>query len=203
MNPCILPGIRVVAPILWTLLLIGLGAYVWSLLGLQLPSLPKPAKKEELTLSMLRSEAMTFLVTRRTTTQVVIQHEESNWAGQWRGVFWVTVSWRWGVNLQKLTDGDIRREGDAVIIRIPEPELLDFSVVPGTTGFISKSTALPKIEDFLCDGSQRRLLEQQVQAHAMAFAIKEGLLPSRSEIVKQLNESVQALRSAKLEIRFE
>jgi hypothetical protein len=195
-----LPGARVATVILWIVLLAGLGLGLASYLG----RAPSPQIDERVAISVLKSEDMAFLVTRRTATQIVVDHTESDWSGEWRGVLWCSVSWRWGVDLQKITPRDIHHEGKVVIVRLPEPELLDFALVPGSEGFISKSTALPKLMDFSRGGSQRQLLERQVREQALRFAAEQKLLPSRSEIAHQLNEAAGILsKTAGVEMRFE
>ena len=147
---------------------------------------------------------MAFLVTRRSVTQIVVVHGESDWPGEWRGVLWCTVSWRWGVDLQKIGPSDIHREGSVLVVHLPEPELLDFALVPGSEGFISKSTAVPKLLDFARGGWQRQTLEQRVREQALKFAADQELLPGRSQIAHQLNEAAKTLiRTAGVEMRFE
>ena len=75
------------------------------------------------------------------------------------------------------------REGSVLVVHLPEPELLDFALVPGSEGFISKSTAIPKLLDFARGGWQRQLLEQRVRDQALKFAAdpprRAGPLPDR------------------------
>ena len=195
-----LPGARAAAVVLWIVLLAGLAIALY----LRFKPSTSPNVSEQATLSVLRSEAMAFLVTRRMATQIVVDHSESDWSGEWRGVLWCSVTWRWGVDLQKIASGDIRKEGNVLVVHLPEPELLDFALVPGSEGFISKSTAVPKLLDFSRGGSQRQLLEQRVREQALKFAADQKLLPSRAEIVSQLNEAAGMLsKTAGVEMRFE
>lgn len=168
-------------------------------------SLLPPRKIDEtVTLSLLRSEALSFLVTRRTSTQIVVEHNESDWLGEWHGVLWATVSWRWGVDLTKIGKDDLRREGDVIYCRLAEPELLDFSVDLDSIKFLSKSTAVPKVMDMMGGGAQRRQLEQSLHQRAMEFARQQKLCPSRQDMVNQLNGAGEALKKATgLELRFE
>jgi hypothetical protein len=164
----------------------------------------RPAISDKATLAILRSEAMSFLGTRRTATQIVVEHEESNWLGEWNGVLWATVSWQWGVDLSKLTEKDIRRDGEKVICHLPEPELLAFVPDFDSIRFMSKSTAVPKILNFFRDGYQRKVLESKLREQAMKFADEQGLRPSRQEIVRQLNDAVAVWKTAAgIDIQFE
>jgi hypothetical protein len=188
--------------LLWLFFTAGLTATA-LLVGLHLSRPSRPVIDERLTISILRSEELAFLVTRRAATQVVIDHSETDWWGEWRGVLWATVSWRWGVDVAKIGPQDIRREGQAIIVRLPEPELLDMGVQPGSLGFLSKSTAMPKLLDFTRGGSQRQMLEQKLHERAMQFASEQGLMPSRAEIVRQANSVAAPLCTAGVEVRFE
>ncbi len=166
--------------------------------------LPKTTIDEKATLSILRSEALSFLVTRRTSTQIVVDHSESNLLGEWQGVLWATVSWRWGVDLKKITEKDIRRDGDIIYCRLGEPELLDFGIEPGSEHFMSRSTAWPKMAEFFNTGSQQKVLHDRIAVAAGDFANKQGLWPSRSELVNQLNAAAAEIKKlAGMEIRFE
>jgi hypothetical protein len=165
----------------------------------------KPAFDEKATMTLLRTEVMKFLVMRRTTSQIVIDHHEQNWLGDWRGVLWGTVTWRWGVNMDKLKAADIRREGQRIICRLPEPELLDFSVDPTSIRSMTSSTAIPKLVDIFSDGSgQRALLEMRLYERAKQFAQENNLRPTRGELVKQLNGDILELNKAiGVDIQFE
>jgi hypothetical protein len=194
------------AALLWTIILLGAGLWIVSKFWwpqLALPTLPTPKVEERITLSVLRSETLSFLVTRRTVTQIVVDHEQSSWLGEWRGALWATVDFRYGVDLQKLTDADVHQEGNVVTVHLPDPELLDFGIRPGTIGMLTKSTASAKLEDLLHNG-HRKELERRLQSQAIAFACQQGLMPSRKEIVRQLNDTVALLRGRTgIEFRFE
>lgn len=193
-----LPGARVLNGVLWLIVMVGIGLGI----GVNWPR--KPVFDEKSAMSILKVEQMEFLVTRSARTQIVIEHNESNWLGEWRGVLWATVTWRWGVDLRKIGPNDIHRDGDTIVIRLPEPELLDFALVPGSVRFMSKSTSVPKLHDYLNGGSQRELLESHLHDQALDFAHQQHLLPTRQEILQQLcGASVMLERAAGAKLRFE
>jgi len=198
-----LPGAKVISGLLWTVLVAGLLA--WLALHYLNPAdlMPETKVDEHISLTILRSQALTFLVTRRTMSQIVVEHGESNWLGQWRGVLWATVTINYGVDLAEITDKDIRREGDVTVVMLPEPEVLDFAVEPGSIGFLSKSTAVPKVDDLLNNG-HRRLLEDRLRESAMEFAGRVDMLPTRDELVGQINDAISLLASkGGVRLRFE
>jgi hypothetical protein len=197
-----LPGVRMINGLLWTIILGGAAfGIVANYLG---PSLARSVIDEKTTLSILRSRPMLFLVTRQIRTQIVIDHSESNWVGQWRGVLWGTVMISYGVDINEIKNDDLRREDDMVFVRIPEPRLLNFSVESGSIGFIAKATAAPKLQDWLGGGDHRRQLENRLHDQAMTFARKHDMLPDRSQIVERLNDTAAGLaKAAGIRIRFE
>lgn len=191
-------------------LLLSAGAWVgWRIFphrggGVLDAVLPRTVIDQKVTLSVLRSEAMTFLVTRRTTTQIVVEHRQSDWAGEWQGVLWATVNWTWGADLSKLTEKDLRREGDVVYCRLPEPQLLDFAIVPGSECFFSKATVIPKLQELFRTGSQQKLLHDQIRAQALHFAADQKLCPTRRDMIRQLNEAAASFKQAAgVDLRFE
>ena len=197
-----LPGVKMINGLLWMVILAGVAFWVVvNALGL---SLRETVVDERTTLSILRSRPMLFLVTRQIRTQIVIDHRESNWVGQWRGVLWGTVTISHGVDVNEIKDEDLRREGKVVFVRIPKPRLLSFAVEPGSVGFMSKATAAPKLQDWLDGGGHRRQLEKRLHDQAMAFAREHDMLPDRSQIVEQLNDAAADLaKTVGIRIRFE
>jgi len=109
-----------------------------------------------------------------------------------------------GVDVNEIKDKDLRRKGQVVFVRIPEPRLLSFAVEPGSIGFMSKATAAPKLQDWLGGGGHRRQLESRLHDQAMSFARERGMLPDRSQIVEQLNDTAAGLaKTAGIRIGFE
>jgi len=188
--------------LLWVIILAG--AAFWIVASSLGPSLTRSVVDEKTTLSILRSRPMLFLVTRQIRTQIVIDHSESNWIGQWRGVLWGTVTISYGVDINEIEVDDLHREGEVIFVRIPEPRLLSFAIEPGSIGFMSKATAAPKLQDWLDGGGHRRQLESRLHDRAMAFAREHDMLPDRSQIVEQLNGTAAGLaQTAGIRIRFE
>ncbi|MCY2929710.1 MAG: DUF4230 domain-containing protein [Planctomycetota bacterium] len=193
------PAGKVIARMGWAVLIVGLASAVFFLWRYVQTS---RTDVERTTLSLLRSEAVKFLVVRKTTLQVVVQYEEEDWLGHWRGVLWGVAEMLYGIDLDKVTPSDLRRDGDTILVRLPEPRLLAFSVEPGSIDMMTKSTAAPKIADLLHNG-QRKLLEERFRQRAMEFATGHDLTPGKAEIVRELNQAVALFRSSGFRVRFE
>ena len=95
-------------------MLILAGTACWAIVNALGPSLTGSVVDEKTTLSILRSRPMLFLVTRQIRTQIVIDHSEANWIGQWRGVLWGTVTISYGVDVHEIKADDLRREREVV-----------------------------------------------------------------------------------------
>jgi hypothetical protein len=187
--------------LLWMVILAG--AAIWIVANSLAPTPMKTVVEEKSTLSILRIQALAFLVTRRTSTQIVVEYQESNWIGQWRGVLWATVKIHYGVDVANIQARDIHLDGDVTFVKLPKPEVLDFSIDPGSIGVMTKATAAPKIDDLL-NNSHRRLLESRLRKAAVDFAQQRDLLPSRNELIKQLNDLVSLLAGeGDVRLRFE
>lgn len=184
-----LPMLRILRLLLLLLVLVVLAVLAANLLRDGPISSPDSTKA---TLALLRSEPMLFLVTCRGTSLVLVEHRRWNWWGSWQGVLWATVTWRWGVDLRELRPGHIRREGPRVIVRLPEPNLLDFGIEPGSVRLLNKSTALAWLRAQITEGGHRRELEQKLQATLLKFATRHDLLPSRQSLVDRLNAQAVA-----------
>ncbi len=193
-----LPGAKVFAPILWVVLFGGLAAAIFF----QWRFWQATKIDERTTLSLLKTEPVKLLVLRKTTTQVVVEYEEEDWLGHWRGVLWGVVVMHYGCDLDKISQADLRHDGDTVVVRLPEPQLLLFAMEPDSIGIMTKSTAAPKVVDLLHNG-HRRLLEERFRRRAVEFAKGHDLMPPKSQIVRELNEAVASFREAGLRIRFE
>lgn len=198
-----LPGAKVFAGLLWTVLVFGLLAWLAVHYLNPAGTMTQTKVDEDISLTLLRSRELMFLVSRCAISQVVVEHRESSWLGEWRGVLWGIVRIHFGIDLAKIQAKDIQREGDVTVVTLPEPEVLDFTVEPGSIGIMSKSTAVAKVEDLLHNG-QRRLLEDRLRECAMEFARQRDMLPTRDELVEQLNEAVGLLAGkGGVRLRFE
>ena len=196
-----LPGVRMINGLCWTVILVG--AAYWMAASALSPTPMETVVEKKSTLSLLRIQALAFLVTRRTYTQIVVEHQESNWVGQWRGVLWATAKIHFGVDMKKIQASDIRRDGDITYVKLPEPEVLDFSIDPGSVGVMTKATSVPKLDDLL-NNTHRQLLEGRLRQAALDFAQQRDLLPTRDELIEQLNEAVSLLASeGGVQLRFE
>lgn len=186
-----------------TLLVVALAAAVFgSLTGRSWPYGPtrqaRPRMSVAQTLKVLRSQQLAFFATDRIVTQVVVEKREDHPLLGTSECFLVgVVRYYHGLDLAKLSREAVKRDGDAVIVHVPEPKELDFGVDLESVRVISKRSGLIVIRDWASGRDHRRELRKDFAQAARAFLRREGLVPKRAEIIRRLNSYAPVL-SAKL-----
>ena len=143
---------------------------------------------EQATLTLLRSEELSFLVTDRLVSQIAVQISDSTpLLGQREGVLIATVRMYYGLDLRKLDAASITRAGrDKLVVRLPDPEMLDFSVDPSSFQYITKRSGLNVIHDYVMNKDIEAELRIKLQPHAARFFAEQRMLPARAKIVQRL-----------------
>ena len=134
---------------------------------------------ERATLTVLRSEELTFLATDRLVSQISVEiTENSPLLGIREGVLIATVRLYYGVDLRRLGPASVGRAGrDRLVVRLPDPEPLDFAVDPSSFKYITKRSGLNVIRDFALNKDLEAELRTRLQPFAMQFFREQGLLP--------------------------
>ena len=140
-------------------------------------------------LEILRREQLRFLVTDRVVAQVVVEADRNSPVlGKREGYLIAKAALYFGVDLGKLSKEDVVRDGKRVVVTIPEPEELEFSVDLDSMRYLTKRSGLQAATDWLLDRDQKAELRSQFRAAAHSYLRDEELLPTRQEIVGRLNE---------------
>jgi len=148
---------------------------------------PKTTKISS-TLEVLHSEQLTFLVTEKIVTQVVVNIDKSHWlTGVDKALVYTTVTMYYGVDLEKITESNLNQVDDTVYITLPEPELLDISVDLSNMQLFETRSGLVRIGDFVTGNNNSLELIGNFETSARNFAKENGLIPSREKIIIQLN----------------
>ncbi len=159
---------------------------------------------EKTTIEFLRREDLMFLVTDRVVTRVdVVSKEGSIFLGWHESILVGTVTFLGGLDLKKLTPQDIRREQDRIVVTVPDPEMLSFSVDLGSLVLFEKRSGLVAIKEYLQNADTRGKLQKQLEARARQFVADEHLLPKREALVKRLNEWASPLLAAQVKVPVE
>ena len=142
------------------------------------------------------SEDLAFLVTDRVVTQVVVERRENSLLlGKAESFMVGVVRFHFGVDLASLPKDAVQREGDMLVVTVPEPKELDFRVDLRSVRYFTKQSGLLAIRDWVAGTETRRELREAFHEAAQAFVRKEGLAPTREGLVRRLNRCAPVLRA--------
>ncbi len=146
------------------------------------------SRTENVVLSLLKSENLTFLVTDKLTSQICVDISENNpLLGKREGILIGTVTMYYGIDLSKIDLSTIKKDNNEIIIVLPEPQELDFSVDPASLRFITKRSGLNVIADYITNRSIEKELREQMKTSSLKFFKDEKLIPSKAKIIEKLN----------------
>jgi len=166
------------------LLLIGIA---WGLFSIY-KNLTSATRTEKAVLSILKSEDLSFLVTDKLTSQICVEiSENSPLFGKREGILIGTVTMYWGIDLSKISPSSIKKENSGIVITLPEPRELDFSVDLSSLKYITKRSGLNVIADFVMDRDIEKELREQMKESALKFFQDKKLIPSKTKTISKLN----------------
>ncbi len=152
-------------------------------------------KAREATLTLLRSENLLFLVTDKLTTQIVVHASENNpLMGKREGFLVATVTLYYGMDLSSLTEESIVKDGTRLLVAMPDPVKLDFSIDPASLRTWTVRSGLNVIADFVMSKNIEQELRGHIESSAIKFYTEHGLLPSRESIISKLNALTPGFR---------
>jgi hypothetical protein len=148
----------------------------------------KPTVSTSAALEILRSEPIVFLATDRITTNIVVDNVENNLLlGKREGYLIARVTMFYGVDLQKLSPDAIQVSGDVITVTLPAPQELVFAVDMHSMRFLTKRSGWIAIRDWPQNLDIQAELREQLHQTAQEALRKDGLIPSREDIVRRLN----------------
>lgn len=143
--------------------------------------------------ALLRSQDLGFLVTERMTSQVSIEIDDSDlWRGCRTGTLTGIVKLYYGVDLTLLEPGDVRMEGAACTVTLPDPGVLDFAVDVESLVFRTRRSLLNVLGDRWEDRDLRQDLQRRFRAASETFFHDHHLLPDRAALCARLNAHASA-----------
>ena len=144
---------------------------------------------EKKTLELLSREELAFLVTDRLVSQIIVESNESSLLlGKREGYLIAKARLYYGINLAELDKNALTREDGVLVITLPEPKELDFAVDIESMKCVSKRSSLMIARDFLLNKDLEAELKGQFKQAAYDHFEGEKLIPTRSSIVKRLND---------------
>lgn len=160
---------------------------------------------EKSVLTLLKSESLSFLVTNKLTTQIVVEiTDNSPILGKREGILIGTVSMYYGVDLREVDTSSVKRHNNVLTIKLPNPKELDFSVDPDSFKYLTKRSGLNVITDYVMDKNIEFELRASMKKSAKKFFTDHNMFPSRESIINQLNNYFGPFAAQfGMEIKFE
>jgi hypothetical protein len=160
-------------------------------------------------ITILKSENLDFLVRRRQVTQVVLIHTDESWLdwlptiGTYRelkkedGVLTANVRVYYGFDMKKLTNDSIDNTDDNIAVKLPDPEVLDFSVDLDSLKFVRLKTGVATfIQNAFRDETLKDKLLKEVKKAVEEFVSTPGAMPSKSEMLNEMGGFERILSDA-------
>lgn len=156
----------------------------------------KPEKIQRTTITVLKNEKMAFLVTNRLVTQVVVEEKKVlPGIGTRSGYLIGTVKVYYGIDLSRLTPESIEVKPQKVIVHLPSPSVLDYSVDLSSLRFFTRETGMMKVASmFMKNEDLRKELEERFYKEAIFFFKTNGLLPDIETIQSRLENFEYPIR---------
>jgi hypothetical protein len=165
----------------------GAGTYIALPLLKSLRAVFEWERVEKQTLTILKSEAMAFLVTDRIATQLVVSVSENNvLLGQREGYLIGTTRLYYGIDMKELTKDSITLRNNQIFVTLPPTKELDFAVDLESLHFISKMSGTVALVDWLKGKDMYAELRAQFKPKALEFMKQNGMIPDRQRILARL-----------------
>lgn len=147
-------------------------------------------------IEFFRREPLSFLVTERIVTQVVVEKHAGNMLlGEKDGFLFGTVELLYGVDLAALDADAIRKQDDGIHVRVPAPTLLRAVPDLESVRFLQKRSPMMVMADKLSGDDFYRACLLELDDAALEFAQAHGLVPTREQLIQRLNDYAPAIAS--------
>lgn len=160
---------------------------------------------EKSILTLLKSESLSFLVTNKLITQIVVEiTDNSPIFGKREGILIGTVSMYYGIDLKEISPFSVMKKNGVLTIKLPTLKELDFSVDPASFKYITKRSGLNVITDYVMNKDIEAELRTSMKKSTEKFFTDHNMFPARGSIINQLNNYFEPLAAQfGIEIKFE
>lgn len=155
-------------------------------------------------LDVLRSEQVQQLATDRVTEEVTLVVNDSTLLlGRREGLLTAIAHVYYGIDVARIASADVNTRSHPITVRLPEPALIDVAVDLESVRFITKTSGLNVVSDYLNARNLREELLRQLQRQAIRQLQTRGALPDRAALVARLNvQSDRLFAGSAAAIRF-
>lgn len=144
--------------------------------------------------TVLKSEPLQFLVSRRIRSTVALEKEEKStiW-GNRNGLMLAEVTVYYGFDLSRLTDKDVKIKKDKTVVTLGEPTILTVSVDTDSMRFFTKMSGLQYLKDKIEGTSLEKEMLKDFSTASRKYFIDRNLLPEREEMLKDLQRQLRLM----------
>ena len=144
--------------------------------------------------TVLKSEPLQFLVSRRIRSTVALEKEEKStiW-GNRNGLLLAEVTVYYGFDLSRLTDKDVKIKKDKTVVTLGEPTILTVSVDTDSMRFFTKMSGLQYFKDKIEGTSLEKEMLKDFSTASRKYFIDRNLLPEREEMLKDLQRQLRLM----------
>jgi hypothetical protein len=190
-----LPMITAARNLILTLLLVAGGVWLFAPGG-GIGWLLENQVDQRSAIEFFRREPLSFLVTERIVTQVVVErHEGTVLFGSKDGFLFGTVELLYGVDLASLDPTAVRQSEDGIRVRVPAPTLLRAVPDLESVRFLQKRSPMVVFADKMMGEDLYRRCLLELDDAAVAFVKDHELAPTRQLLVERLNDYSPAIAS--------
>ena len=144
--------------------------------------------------TVLKSEPLQFLVSRRIRSTVALEKEEKStiW-GNRNGLLLAEVTVYYGFDLSRLTDKNVKIKKDKTVVTLGEPTILTVSVDTDSMRFFTKMSGLQYLKDKIEGTSLEKEMLKDFSTASRKYFIDRNLLPEREEMLKDLQRQLRLM----------
>uniref|UniRef100_A0A7C3UY54 DUF4230 domain-containing protein n=1 Tax=candidate division WOR-3 bacterium TaxID=2052148 RepID=A0A7C3UY54_UNCW3 len=148
-------------------------------------SILTPERTKRSVISILKSENISFLVTNKVSSQILVEKTDFSILGERTGIMIGNVTLYYGINLNEISIESVLINKNEIIVKLPHPKPLDFSIDLSSLRFIKRERGLEKIKGlFIEDDKLREEIQDVFYKEALFFFKSNNMLPKDEDVLK-------------------
>ena len=150
-------------------------------------SILTPQRTKRSVISILRSENISFLVTNKISSQILVEKTDLSILGERTGILIGNVTLYYGINLNEIPIDSVLINKNEIIIKLPHAKPLDFSIDLSSLKFLKRERGFEKIKGlFVDDDKLREEIQDVFYKEALFFFKSNNMLPKDEDVLKSL-----------------
>ncbi|CAK0759128.1 hypothetical protein WCLP8_3020008 [uncultured Gammaproteobacteria bacterium] len=162
------------------------------------------SERSKISLDQLQNEDVEFLATNKITTMVIVDESDSSLIlGDRQAVMVVKVEAVWGFDLKKVKKDNIKIVEQSVIIDLPEPGLISFSVDFENARIFTVHNVSRRLYDLVKGDDIKLKMVASLKPKALDFMRSQKLIPERDVLCARVERMLRRITNSNtLTVRF-